>query len=84
MGQSRPPEVLDHPKGWERGPVTAVRRPEISDGDDGGIRKRCVGFESALIRLFGLAGKVCAGGVQKWCVGFESALIRLLGFAGKD
>ena len=22
VGQSRPPEALDHPKGWERGPVT--------------------------------------------------------------
>ena len=58
VGQSRPPEVLDHPKGWERGPVTGVRRPEISDGDDGGIRlKWCVGFESELVRLFGLASK---------------------------
>ena len=38
LGQSRPPEVLYHPKGgWERGPVTAVRRPELADGDDGGI-----------------------------------------------
>ena len=38
--------------------MTGVRRPEFSDGDDGGIQKWCVGFESALIRLFGLAGKV--------------------------
>ena len=63
VGQSRPPEVLDHPEGWERGPVTGVRRPELSDGDDGGIPEWCVGFESALIRLFGFAGEVYAGNV---------------------
>ena len=43
--------------------MTGVRRPELSDGDDGGIPKWCVGFESALIRLFGLAGEVYAGNV---------------------
>ena len=41
--------------------MTAVCRPELAGGDDGGIPKGCVGFESALIRLFGLAGKVYAG-----------------------
>ncbi len=43
--------------------MTGVRRPELADGDDGGILSLC--FESALIRLFGLAGKVYAGGVRE-------------------
>ena len=37
LGQPRPPEVLYHPKGWERGPETAVRSRKFSGGDDGGI-----------------------------------------------
>ena len=38
-GQSRPPEALYHPKGDRSGgPVTAVRKPVLADGDDGGIQ----------------------------------------------
>ena len=65
VGQSRPPEVLDHPKGWERGPVTGVRSRVFSGCDDGGILKWCVCFESGVVRLFGLASKVCGGGVRE-------------------
>ena len=37
LGQPRPPEVLYHPEGWERRPVTAVRSRKLSGCDDGGI-----------------------------------------------
>ena len=44
--------------------MTGVRRPELSDGDDGGILKWCVCFESEVVRLFGFAGEVYAGDVS--------------------
>ena len=53
--------MLYHAEKWERGFVTAAKWVSLSEGCDGGIQKGCVGFESALFRLFGLAGKVYAG-----------------------
>ena len=61
LGQSRPPEVLYHAEKWERGLMTAASWVSLSEGCGGGIPIWCVGFESALFRLFGLAGKVYAG-----------------------
>ena len=65
LGQSRPPEVLDHAEQWERVLVAAASWVSLSEGCDGGVLIWCVGFESALIRLYGLAGKVYAGGVRE-------------------
>ena len=61
LGHSRPPEVLYHAEKWERRFVTDASWVSLSEGCDGGIHIWCVGFESALFRLFGLAGKVYAG-----------------------
>ena len=44
--------------------MTGVRSRKFSGCDDGGILKRCVGFESALIRLLGFAGKDYVGDVS--------------------
>ena len=64
VGQSRPPEVLDHPKGWERGPAAVVRESEFADGDDGGVSKGFDAPKTEVVRLFGLTGEVYAGDVS--------------------
>ena len=91
LGHSRPPEVLYHAEKWERGFVAAASWVSLSEGCDGGIQIWCVGFESALFRLFGLAGKVYAGLpldgalIGRWLAGWiPGTSHRLMGIGGRE